>query len=385
MNNINELTYKEKLSWLRLTRSENVGLRTFYDLIKVYKTAEKALEAIPSLAKRGGRKKPINIVSVEQAELELSQCDKLNARIITFPEAEYPALLREIPTPPPVITVMGNTDLLNKKSIAIVGSRNASINGCKFANHIAAELSEKGYIVTSGLAKGIDGYAHKGAIQGGTIGVIAGGIDHIYPKQHADLYKEMAEKGAIIAELPIGSVPKGRNFPQRNRIISGISLGTLVVEAAYASGSLITARFALEQNREIFAVPGSPMDPRCRGTNQLIKNGAVLVESSDDIINSITNFELPEKDTLFESNKEYRGYSTSNKEPSDVLLESVRKEIISKLSSTPVNIDDLVTYTGISTNIVLTILIELELAGRLERHSGNKVSLLFTQENLELI
>ncbi|MCH2037923.1 MAG: DNA-processing protein DprA [Rickettsiales bacterium] len=383
MAQIRGLTDQERMAWLRLIRSENVGVRTFHDMLKLYGSPERALEAIPDLAYKGGRKRPITVASHEQAEQELARCKQEGARIIAYPEPYYPKLLREIASPPPVLTVKGDPSILNKKTIAMVGARNASVNGCRFAQHIASQLSEAGFIVVSGLARGIDRFAHRGSVEHGTIGVIAGGIDHVYPKENQDLYDAIPNKGAIVAELPIGAVPVGRNFPQRNRIISGMSLGTLVVEASERSGSLITARYALEQNRDIFAVPGSPFDQRCRGTNQLIKNGAIMVETVEDIIHSVQHFDpLISHDGVFEAGADYT--KSSQRKTDDVVFETIRKEVINTLSSTPVGVDELVMHTGLAVEQIITVLVELELAGRLERHPGNRVSMVFDQESLEL-
>lgn len=378
-----QLTDQERLSWLRLIRSENVGVRTFFDMLKLYESPAKALEAIPELAVKGGRKKPIKIASVAQAEEEMERCLQAGARIIAYSEPEYPRLLREIASPPPILTVLGDPEFLNKRSVAIVGARNASANGCRFAQHLASGLGEKGIVVISGLAKGIDAFAHKGSLKYGTVGVIAGGIDHIYPKENRELYALIPQKGAIVAELPIGTVPVGRNFPQRNRIISGLSLGTLVIEASQGSGSLITARYALEQNREVLAVPGSPLDQRCKGTNQLLKDGAVMVEHVDDVMQAIQNFEVDISDDIaFETNN---GYTESGKKVSaHAVIDVIRQEIVNQLSSTPIDVDELVMHTGLAVEQVITVLIELELAGRLERHPGNRVSIVYAQEFLEL-
>lgn len=383
MAKIRHLSQADKIAWLRLIRSENVGVKTFYDLLRVYQTPQKALDAVADLSIRGGRKKPIKVATIQQAEQELMLCEKFDAKIIAYPEPEYPAYLREIPGPPPILTMLGDAALLNKRSIAIVGARNASANGCRFTQHIAESLGNSGYIVVSGLARGIDTYAHQGSLETGTVGVIAGGIDHIYPKENKELYAKMKEKGAILAELPIGSVPMGRNFPQRNRIIAGMSIGTLVVEAAKGSGSLITARFALEQNREVFAVPGSPLDARCRGTNYLIKNGAVMVETVEDIIHAANVFNLPRKATLFEPTSSF--VNSEQYQEDEVFQKKIRQEVLEQLSSTPISVDELIQHTGLPANKVIVVLVELELAGRLERHSGNQVSLIYAQESLEVM
>ncbi|MCD6036027.1 MAG: putative processing chain (DprA/Smf) [Rickettsiales bacterium] len=375
------LSDTERLEWLRLIRSENVGPRTFYSALSLYGTVTRALEMLPSLSRRGGRNSPIVLSSKQDAEREMEACTKAGARLIAACEPEYPALLRTVEDAPPVITVKGNLGFLeNRETVAIVGARNASANGCRFAYQIAAELGEKNRVIVSGLAKGIDAAAHKGSLKTGTVAVIAGGIDHIYPKENTELFYQIAENGAIIAEQPIGMVPMGRNFPQRNRIISGMSRGTCVVEAAMGSGSLITARMALEQGRDVFAVPGSPLDARCRGTNNLIKEGAVLVNGVKDILD---NWPVPASSNgvLFE--KEDNHFTQARKQlPTDNELEHARPTLLQLLSATPVHVDELIAQSSFTPNTVFTVLLELELAGNLDRHPGNKVALAMSNDLL---
>jgi DNA processing protein len=372
---INDISAEERLDWLRLIRSENVGTKTFFSLLSIYGSASKALKAIPELSLKGGRQKPIAVYSMQAAEKEIEQCRKMGAQIIAACEPEYPAYLTHIDDYPPVITVMGNTKLLRTPSIAMVGARNASANGCRFAYKLAEDLGARGVVVASGLARGIDTAAHKGALATGTIAVIAGGIDSVYPPENKDLYKAIAEQGVIIAELPFGATPKGTNFPQRNRIISGLSYGVIVVEATLKSGSLITARMALEQNREVFSVPGFPMDPRCSGTNHLLKQGAQLVESAQDVIDAIAaikerQLELFERDNIL--------FTPSRLQPpTEDELDSLRDEILHQLGSSPISIDHIITTTGMRPAAVLTVILELELAGKLERHVGNRVSFVY--------
>ena len=369
---------EEKFNILRLIRSENIGIKTFYSLIKVYGSASKALESASDILKLGGKSRSIKICSAGIAEQEIEACEKFGARIITYTEDEYPSLLKQIPDAPPVITVLGNVSALRKNCVAIVGSRNASANGCRFAYKIADEISDSGYIVVSGLARGIDSAAHKGSLEKGTIAVIAGGIDNIYPKENEGLYNKIRENGAIVAELPFGSVPKAQNFPQRNRIISGLSLGTAVVECSARSGSLITARFALEHNREVFAVPGSPLDPRAEGPNKLIKQGAQLIESGKDIIENLANPNRIQKQFhsgLFEDNFEYE------EEPeisvrSETDVNSASGIVSNALSTSPISVDELISLTNLPLNIIQVVLLDLELSGKIIRHAGNRVSLL---------
>lgn len=376
---IRALSQSEKLDWLRLARSENIGVVTFFNLLQLYGTARKALEAAPTLSARGGRSKPLVLCSEASAKKEYEQTEKFGAKIIAACEPEYPALLREIKSFPPLITVLGNTDTLNKNSVAIVGARNASANGCRFATQMAHELGEKDLVVTSGLARGIDTAAHNGSLSTGTIAVVAGGIDKIYPPENMNLFREIAAQGAIIAEMPFGAIPKSQHFPRRNRIISGVSLGTLVVEASLASGSLITARMALEQNRDVFAVPGSPLDPRCKGTNSLIKQGAHLAESAEDIVNVLQQQSVNHSQHgLFD--REHDGFKEARPQyASESDIDRARPEILEKLGATPVEVDEIITQTGLAPSIVLTVLLELELAGKLERQNGNKVALVYEE------
>lgn len=365
-------SYAEKLGFLRLIRSENIGPRTFFQLMSMYKTAEKALQAAEGMSVRGGRKEPIKICSVEKAEKEIEQCEKIGAQIILHGEKAYPKKLSFIPDPPPVITALGDIHTLQMESIAIVGARNASANGFRMARSMAAQLAEEGYSIISGMARGIDTAAHKGALEKGrTVAVIAGGVDIIYPKENADLYQKIQESGAVIAELPFSTTPRAENFPQRNRIISGISLGTIIVEAAVRSGSLITARFALEQGREVMAIPGFPMDPRAEGPNKLIKNGAALVENPQDVIDAIKHAGERKISGFFEETEDFIPKSP----PSDEDLSDIREVIINNLNASPTPVDSLIEITGAETSSVLGILLELELAGRLLRHAGGRVSL----------
>lgn len=360
---------EESIACLRLIRSQNIGLKTFHSLIELYGTAELSLQKAEEMAASGTKK--IQICSREKALEEIEKCEDFGAQIITMGDSEYPDLLKQISDPPPVFTAIGNTDLLHKNSIAMVGARNATANGCRFAYKLAEELADEGYITTSGLARGIDTAAHKGALETGTIAVIAGGIDNIYPPENAGLYEQIKEKGLIIAELPFGAAPKAQHFPQRNRIISGLSLGSVIVEAAIRSGSLITARFATEQGREVFAVPGSPLDPRAEGPNKLIKDGATLIESVKDVVEALQHPTHHIQTDIFEETSPEPIYEELEQDAS-----SNKEKIISFLSINPIDIDDLINQSALPANIVQVVLLELELAGELTRHPGNKVSLL---------
>lgn len=368
-----ELSSKEKLSWLRLIRTENVGPITFNRLVERFGTAENALKALPELAKKGGKMQPLKAFSAEDAEKELEQIQKCGAHLIAKCEKDYPTLLAEIEDAPPLITVLGNPSLLNKEALGVVGARNASITGRKIAENFSEKVGGAGYVIVSGLARGIDSAAHKAGLKTGTIAVVAGGIDVIYPPENESLYKEISEQGAIVAESPFGTEPIARHFPRRNRIISGLSLGVLVVEAAAKSGSLITARTALEQNREVFAVPGSPMDPRSEGANSLLRDGAHITTTADDVLHVLRGLRL--KPLREKGSKPWQGATDSlplKKEP-DLGL---RNRILENLSPAPVELDELIRAVNASVGDVLTIILELELAGRIERQPGNKVNLI---------
>lgn len=373
----NRLTPAQRLAWLRLIRSENIGPRTFHDLIHHYGSAEEALLNLPSLSRRGG-KGTVRICPEGEAESELTAHEAAGARLIGFGEEDYPPHLAHIDGPPPLLSVRGNSETLARpKALAVVGARNASLSGRKLAGQLARELSEEGHVIVSGLARGIDAAAHEAALSGGTVAVFAGGIDRLYPPEHDRLLSAILDQGgAAISEMPFGWKPRGRDFPRRNRLISGLSLGVLVIEAAERSGSLHTARFALEQNREIFAVPGSPLDPRSAGANRLIKQGATLITSAADVLDSLggriepnpplgSGFFEEEDETLFNGQE---GWETGD---------NTREKILTALGPAPVDLDELIRDTGEPARVIHAILLELELAGRLERHWGNRVSLLY--------
>lgn len=372
MQNSQALTHDERVSWLRLIRSENVGPITFFQLLSRFGTASKSLEALPDLARKGGRKKPIRIFPPRLARKELDSLQDFGADLIAACEPAYPARLRMIADPPPVIAIRGHRHLLERDMLAIVGARNASAVAMRLTEKIARELCEAEIVITSGLARGIDTSAHKAALHAGTVAVVGGGIDYFYPRENTELQNSIFNQGCVVAEQPIGTVPQARHFPRRNRIISGMSLGVLIVEASPKSGSLITARMALEQGRDVFAVPGSPVDPRSRGTNNLIRNGAVLVESASDILEILQMsahrpLEEPDQPPLPFHQPTF---------PDEQELANARPQIIDLLSPTPVEIDELIRLTETPPAIVLTILLELELAGRIERHFGNRVSII---------
>jgi DNA processing protein len=356
----------ERLARLRLIRSENVGPITFRELLKYFASAEEALEALPSLAAKGGRK--IKVFPKAKAEEEIAQADAIGARHLHMGEPGYPAALAAAEDAPPVLLVIGQLHLLERPAVGVVGARNASTNGRRLAREIAAGIAAGGFAVASGMARGIDAAAHEGALEGGTVAVLAGGPDVVYPEENRGLYEKLVELGAVVTEAPPGLTPQARHFPRRNRIISGLSLGVVVVEAAQRSGSLITARLAGEQGREVMAVPGSPLDPRCRGTNGLIRNGATLVENAEDVL-AVVRAMRPEGMSEPDGDE----FSGDVGEP---VSEDVRERIMEALGPTPAPVDAIVRELGLPPAVVLTALLELELAGRLERQPGNMAALI---------
>jgi DNA processing protein len=365
------LSDERRIDWLRLIRTENVGPRTFRLLINQFGGAKRAIERLPELARRGGR--ALNVVSRDEAAREISAAAKLGVKYIGLGEIEYPALLRETEDAPPLLAVRGNLEALAKPAVALVGSRNASLAGTRLAAKLARELGEAGFTVVSGLARGIDSAAHRASLLTGTVAALAGGHDKPYPPEHVSLIEDMLAHGAAVSEMPLGWEPRARDFPRRNRIIAGIALGVVVVEAAERSGSLITARMALEANREVFAVPGSPADPRAGGTNQLLRRGATLVTSAADVIEvlapmigrNVTPPEMQETETAIASD--------ANAAPSD---DELRASLQNLLGAAPVSIDDLSRETKAPAGSIQIALLELELAGRIERHGGGLVSLI---------
>ena len=274
------MTTQEKINWLRLARSENIGSSTFFHLIEIFGSATEAIQSLSAYDAENKIKRKIKVLSQKEAEIELENSQKFGAEVIIFSEEKYPSLLREIPDPPPVLTIKGRSELLTQNSVAIVGPRNTSLNATIFTKQLATDLGNNSLVISSGMARGVDTAAHQASIATGTIAVIAGGVNHIYPRENTKLYEEISRNGLIVSENPFNASPKIYSFIQRNRIISGLSIATIVVEAGLKSGSLTTARFALEQGREVFATPGSPIDQRCRGTNRLIKEGAKMIENA---------------------------------------------------------------------------------------------------------
>jgi DNA processing protein len=366
----------ERIAWLRLSRTENIGPITFYNLLQRYGGAQEAIDALPGIAARSKRAKPLNVPGVAAAEKEYEAIRKLGADIILANEADYPLPLASTEDAPPVLCYKGRRELLGKNTIAIVGARNASHHGRKFAYKLGADLGAAGFAVASGLARGIDTSAHEGSLPGGTIAVVAGGIDVVYPPENRKLYEKIGEEGLILAENPPGMPPRAQDFPRRNRIVSGLSSGVVVVEATERSGSLITARLAGEQGRDVYAVPGHPMDPRAEGPNRLIREGAVLVRGIHDILENIQEFGGAGRTYNMED-----GARAAAPEPPLAIVpafddEAVKAALLANLSLTPANIDDLVRSAGINIASARVVLMDMELAGTVQRLPGNRISLL---------
>ncbi|MGL4729712.1 MAG: DNA-processing protein DprA [Bosea sp. (in: a-proteobacteria)] len=395
------LSDEQRLDWLRLIRTEGVGPRTFQSLINRFGSARAALDALPDVSRRAGR--PVAPCSMADAEREMLAARRIGVRFIALGEAEYPAALQAIDSAPPLLGVRGNLAVLRKSFVGIVGSRNASALGLKFTHQLARALGEADYAIASGLARGIDTAAHESSLETGTVAVLAGGPDYISPAQNEALFHRILDHGAAISEMPVGYEPRARDFPRRNRIVSGLSLGTVVVEAAKGSGSLITARFALEQGREVFAVPGSPLDPRAAGTNALIRDGATLCCEAAHVIEALQ----PQLDLGREAFPAGRGFvrdpgqtrqheqlwdelplvdvaeppfaasgeqewTSAEEEPAS--FPQLRSRLLQLVGPTPVMIDDLIREIGDPPRHVQMALMELELDGLVLRHAGQRVS-----------
>jgi DNA processing protein len=353
------------LARLRLIRTSAIGPVTYRHLLSRFGSAQAALDAVPELARRGGGKAPY-VPDVGAIEREAAAVSAAGGQYLFLERTDYPALLGETDGAPPVLIVAGNIALLDRPSVAVVGARNASAAAIRFARELAFDLARMGQVVVSGLARGIDTAAHRGALAGGTIGVIAGGIDIYYPPENEALQRDIAAQGLIVSEQPPGTEPHARHFPTRNRIIAGLTAGTVVIEAAPKSGSLITARLAAEQGREVMAVPGSPLDPRAQGCNQLIRDGATLVQSAADVIDTLRPFG---RDHVASRPPAYRADG-----PHDI-ADRDRQAVTALLGPSPVPLDDLIRVSGLAPAAVQAVLLELELAGRIERHAGARVSL----------
>lgn len=356
---------------LRLVRSPGIGPVTFRQLMARFGGAEQALSAVPDLARRGGGRAPM-LCSEAAATTEIARVKVIGARYLSLGQGLYPRALAELADAPPLVTVMGDLGLLERPMVAIVGARNASAAACRFARGLAHDLGREGVAVVSGLARGIDSAAHDGAMDTGTIGVVAGGIDIFYPPENEDRQRAMGERGLVIAEMPPGTEPRARHFPYRNRIIAGLAQATVVVEAAPRSGSLITARLAGEQGREVMAVPGSPLDQRAQGCNQLIRDGATLIQNAADVMEGLRTMtgRLASPTYPFD----HQGEAHSILGPVDP-PDAIRDRVIELLGPSPAPVDEIVRLSGAAPGEVQLVLLELDLAGRLERHAGGKVSL----------
>ena len=364
------LSDRQRLNWLRLIRTENVGPASFRHLINRFGSAENALAMLPELALNGGASRVTRIPSVGEAEAEMEAAERNGSFFAAIGEPDYPAMLRQMDLPPPLVAVKGRPDVFSLPAISIVGARNASANGAAMARKLAHEMGRQGYAVVSGLARGIDAAAHTGSLETGTIAVLAGGLDRPYPPENMKLCAEIAERGALVTEMPFGWEPRARDFPRRNRLVAGLGLGLVVVEAARRSGSLISARLANEMGRIVFAVPGSPMDSRCEGANALLKEGATIVTEVQDILDLLSPMAGRPPSPVMPL--EEPPIAAATEPPSD----QERAVVVSALGPSPVQIDELIRYTGLHPAQVMMILLELDLAGRLERHSGGMVSLI---------
>ncbi len=373
-----ELSDEERLACLRLIRSENVGPVTFRDLINHYGGATKALEALPALSRRGGSGRPIRICPKPDAERELEAAKRTGAVSLFTIEPDYPALLARIEAPPPMLYVKGNRELLNIPAVAVVGSRQCSAAGVQLTKLFADQLAEAGFVIVSGLARGIDRAAHEASLKTGTVAVLAGGIDWIYPPEHAELQARIGTEGCLVTERPPGLQPRDKDFPRRNRIIAGLVYGVVIVEAAARSGTLVTARYANDLGREVFAIPGHPLDPRAEGTNRLIKQGATLVTEAAEVVEVLRpilgleerriDYALPVVPAQAES-------SRANATTLDFTAEDILKAVLSALGPAPVAVDAIARQTGLNAQTVQVALLELDLAGRIERQGYSLVAL----------
>jgi DNA processing protein len=363
------LSDSERLNWLRLARTEGIGPVNFHKLIRRYGTATKAIDALPQLMNKAGARRGMAIQAIAEAEKELDRTRHAGASLVAFGEADYPFALMQAESAPAMLCMSGNFALANRKSVGIVGARTASANGRKMARILAHAIAEAGFLVTSGLARGIDTAAHESATPNRTAAVIAGGLDHLYPPENADLQRAIARDGLLITEMAIGTAPRAEHFPRRNRIISGMSAAVVIVEAALRSGSLITARFANEQGREVFAVPGSPLDPRCEGTNKLIRDGANILTSANDVLDFLTAEKTPVYERMFEREPE------PLLPPDQDADDATRREVLGLLSANAVDVDDLIREANCAPEAVMAVLLELEVAGRVSRSSGGLVAL----------
>ncbi len=373
-----------RIACLRLIRSSNVGPVTFRKLINLHGGAEQALAALSEMAQRTNSKRRIQICPTARAEAELEAAEKVGAIPLFTIEPGFPALLAVTDTPPPMLYVRGQAALLNKPCLAIVGSRQSSAAGIKLARVFAAQLGDAGLCIVSGLARGIDGAAHQAALAKGTIAVVAGGVDVAYPPEHADLQNSIAEQGCVVSEMPPGFLPRGTDFPRRNRIIAGISLGVLIVEAARKSGSLVTARMASEIGRDVFAVPGHPLDPRAEGTLKLLKDGAVLATSAKDVLEALTPIGAMLQDGMSEPEETQPFRPLTLKAPQESHTppdEAAMEKVLSALSPNPIDMDEVARATGLTIRTVRSLVFELDLSGRIEHHGQQLIALRETPQS----
>ena len=381
---VQKLSEQQRVDWLRLIRSPTIGPITFRDLLNQFGGASAAIKALEG---RNNSSRRFQLSSQEKALREIEIADKFGAHIVALGEAAYPRWLQSIDAAPPLIYMKGRLDLAQRPSVGIVGSRNASGAGLKFAGVLAQNLGEKGIVITSGLARGIDAAAHCAALPTGTIAVLGGGLDHVYPAQNEDIYLKIASDGLLISERPLGVIAKAKDFPRRNRIISGISHGTIVVEAAMRSGSLTTARFASEQGREVFAVPGHPLDPRATGTNKLIQNGANLITNFEDVLESLSP-QLSDHDCYNQTENQSSGFqeqiesplskgqkSTENLAQFETSDEDLKARVLELLGPTPIERDTLVRLLKCNAKDLQIVLLDLDLEGLIEHHGQQRLSL----------
>jgi DNA processing protein len=370
----------ERIDNLRLIRTEGVGPLTYRRLMTRFGSVAAAIEALPELARAGGRQAPLQLCSKAEAEREMAGLNRLNGTMLFLEDPEYPPFLAELADPPPAISVLGDVELLSARAIGIVGARIASVNGMRIAEQLGADLAEQGFAVVSGIARGIDAAAHQGAMRTGrTIAAVAGGVDMPYPPEHEKLQAQIARNGAVVAEAPLGTAPLARHFPKRNRVIAGLSLGLVVIEAAMRSGSLITARLANEAGRELFAVPGSPLDARCHGSNDLIRQGANLTETAADVLANLPDHPGRQglaRDPMFL----HAGSGFAEPQPQFAApqadaaeLAKARRLVPGLVGAAPVAVDEIARHCQLSVAAITAALLEMELAGRVETLPGNRV------------
>jgi DNA processing protein len=372
------VTAAERLGRIRLARTAGIGPVTYRRLLARYASAAEAIDALPGLSRAGGRSDPLRVAATGDVEREMARLGKLGGRMLVLGEPDYPEMLALLEDAPPLLSMLGDPACFATRAVGLVGARNASANGQRMAELLAADLSSHGVIVVSGLARGIDTAAHTGAMHTGrTIACVAGGVDVPYPPENVALQARIAANGAVVTEAPFGTAPQSRHFPRRNRLIAGLALGLVVVEAARNSGSLITAQLALDADRAVYAVPGSPLDPRCNGSNDLLRAGATLVTQASDVLDVLPErpasaaIRLPlgfgESPALWDS--------PPQPEPNMMLA---RNSVASLLGADPTPVDDLVRRCQLSASTVMAVLLELELAGRVETMPGHRVALLDT-------